>query len=44
MLGIQTSQDAFMTVQQRIDFSIILLIFGLLVSGLGFHLFYIHLE
>jgi hypothetical protein len=35
MMGMQTSQDAFMTVQERIDFSIITLIFGTLVAGLG---------
>jgi hypothetical protein len=35
MLGMQTSQDAFMTVQERVDFSIIILLFGTLVGGLG---------
>lgn len=34
MMGMPTSQDAFMTVQERIDFSIVLFVFSVLYAGL----------
>jgi hypothetical protein len=39
MLGSPTSRDARMTVRQRIDFSILLLLFGTFVGGLESYIF-----
>lgn len=33
MMGLKTSPDAQMTVQERIDFSIVTLVFGVLVAA-----------
>lgn len=33
MMGTQRSQDAYMTIQERVDFSIMVLVFGTLVAG-----------
>jgi hypothetical protein len=35
MMGMETSKDAFMTAQERVDFGIIILVFGTLFAGLG---------
>lgn len=41
MLGLRTSRQAHMTIRERIDFSIIMLLFGTLVAGLALSILHI---